>query len=287
MNHYIQSASHDFKLFEMNDIAKYGIMTMTSKVLSPLQYKSLMYLIWKNLQKTPGQIDCVELSLSELRFALGYSKDKNCNFSHMKRKVGAVIKGLMTQELTIHDKKYDMYLSFVWIQTVGISYSKDLIKVRFNTDLARYFGQALAKDFTVVRLKYMNRLSTSSAVLLYAFFCRYQNMHVFNYGIEELTSLLTGTPDYEYKYLKRDRLIPAILEINQLTDLKVVIDENFYGHKVCSLKFVVSSAPSEDELKHCLGNQYNRRNRNIYNTDWKAQYVYDMATQKYVPRDEL
>jgi len=139
----------------------------------------------------------------------------------------------------------------------------------------------------VVRLKYMNRLSTSSAVLLYAFFCRYQNMHVFNYGIEELTSLLTGTPDYEYKYLKRDRLIPAILEINQLTDLKVVIDENFYGHKVCSLKFVVSSAPSEDELKHCLGNQYNRRNRNIYNTDWKAQYVYDMATQKYVPRDEL
>ena len=85
MNHYIQSASHDFKLFEMNDIAKYGIMTMTSKVLSPLQYKSLMYLIWKNLQKTPGQIDCVELSLSELCFALGYSKDKNCNFSHMKR----------------------------------------------------------------------------------------------------------------------------------------------------------------------------------------------------------
>lgn len=169
MDHYIQSASHDFKLFEMNDIAKYGIMTMTSKVLSPLQYKSLMYLIWKNLQKTPGKIDCVELSLSELCFALGYAKDKNCNFSHMKRKVGAAIKGLMTQELTIHDKKYDMYLSFVWIQTVGISYSKDLIKVRFNTDLARYFGQALAKDFTVVRLKYMNRLSTSSAVLLYAF----------------------------------------------------------------------------------------------------------------------
>lgn len=271
----------------MNDIAKYGIMTMTSKVLSPLQYKSLMYLIWKNLQKTPGKIDCVELSLSELCFALGYAKDKNCNFSHMKRKVGAVIKGLMTQELTIHDKKYDMYLSFVWIQTVGISYSKDLIKVRFNTDLARYFGQALAKDFTVVRLKYMNRLSTSSAVLLYAFFCRYQNMHVFNYGIEELTNLLTGTPDYEYKYLKRDRLIPAIWEINQLTDLNVIMDEYFDGRKVCSLKFVVSSAPSEDELKHCLGNQYNRRNRNIYNTDWKAQYVYDMATQKYVPRDEL
>lgn len=287
MNHYIQSASHDFKLFEMNDIAKYGIMTMTSKILSPLEYKSLMYLIWKNLQKTPGKIDCVELSLSELCFALGYAKDKNCNFSHMKRKVGAVIKGLMTQELTIHDKKYDMYLSFVWIQTVAISYSKDLIRVRFNTDLARYFGQALAKDFTVVRLKYMNRLSTSSAVLLYAFFCRYQNMHVFNYGIEELTNLLTGTPDYEYKYLKRDRLIPAIWEINQLTDLKVVMDENFDGRKVCSLKFVVSSAPSEDELKHCLGDQYNRRKRNIYNTDWKAQYVYDMATQKYVPRDEL
>lgn len=112
-------------------------------------------------------------------------------------------------------------------------------------------------------------------------------MYTVAYGIEELTNLLTGTPDYEYKYLKRDRLIPAIWEINQLTDLKVVMDENFDGRKVCSLKFVVSSAPSEDELKHCLGNQYSRRARNIYNTDWKAQYVYDMAAQKYIPRDEL
>ena len=39
MDHYIQSASHDFKLFEMNDIAKYGIMTMTSKVYLPCNTK--------------------------------------------------------------------------------------------------------------------------------------------------------------------------------------------------------------------------------------------------------
>lgn len=95
MDHYIQSASHDFKLFEMNDIAKYGIMTMTSKVLSPLQYKSLMYLIWKNLQKTPGKIDCVELSLSELCFALGVAFRAKCKmFSrHLQKPILKTEKG--------------------------------------------------------------------------------------------------------------------------------------------------------------------------------------------------
>lgn len=66
MKHYPQPAIHDYKIFERNDIAKYGIMFITYKALDPIQYKSLMYLLWKSLQQNYRHIDGVALSISEL-----------------------------------------------------------------------------------------------------------------------------------------------------------------------------------------------------------------------------
>ena len=59
MKHYPQPAIHDYKIFERNDIAKYGIMFITYKALDPIQYKSLMYLLWKSLQQNYRHIDGV------------------------------------------------------------------------------------------------------------------------------------------------------------------------------------------------------------------------------------
>ena len=131
MKHYPQPAIHDYKIFERNDIAKYGIMFITYKALDPIQYKSLMYLLWKSLQQTYGRIDCAELSISELCHALGYCSDRNCNFARLKRKIVLLIKELMNETLTIHDKDQDMYVSFVWIQTMSFSFKKDWLTVRF------------------------------------------------------------------------------------------------------------------------------------------------------------
>lgn len=57
-----------------------------------------------------------------------------------------------------------------WLQTVYADYDADSLKVRFNSDIGHYFGKELEKTFTVVKLKYLNRLKTSAAVTLYPFF---------------------------------------------------------------------------------------------------------------------
>lgn len=277
----------EYKLFESNDIAKYGIMSVAGNALKPIQYKVLMYMLWKGFQQPLEQVDCVELSLSELCYALGYSKDSNCNFSHNKKNVGAVVKSLMSQELTIHDMKEDMYISFIWVQTVAVSYSKDYIAVRFNTDLARHFGKELKKNFTVVKLKYLNRLSTSAAVILYAFFCRYSNMRIFNYSTDEVARLLTGDPEYKYKYLKRDYLLPAIESINRMTDLYVKLHENLERRKVVSLSFSIARAAAQDELECYMefnSVKFDELEICPYNAKWMESYDYDMSTQKYIPK---
>lgn len=289
MKHYPQPAIHDYKIFERNDIAKYGVMFITYKALDPIQYKSLMYLLWKSLQQTYGRIDCAELSISELCHALGYCSDRNCNFARLKRKIVLLIKELMNETLTIHDKDQDMYVSFVWIQTMSFSFKKDWLTVRFNTDLARYFGYALKEDFTVVKLKYLNRLKKPASVILYPFFCRYQNMHVFNYDISDLTNLLTGDMDFPYKYLKRDHILPAIQEINRCTNLNVTVSENFSDRKVSSLHFVISRFPAEDEMDHYMIHEnvmFDELSICPYRNDWMNDFDYDMATQEYIPHQD-
>jgi len=278
--------SKEYKLFEANDIAKYGILSMASKVLSPLQYKSLMYLIWKCTQNTPGVFDTVTLSVTELCHVLGYAKDSNCNFSHARKKIGSIVEGLMSQKLTIYDRDEDTYISFVWVQTAIVSFKRDSIFVRFNTDLAHYFGQDLQKNFTVVKLKYLNRLSTTASVILYPFFCRYQRMHTLNYSVEEMAKLLTGNPNHSYKYLKRDFIIPAIKAINERTDLHIEFHENKDGKRVLSLSFNISKMPAKDEVECFMdfnGITYDELDIVPYNLEWLRNFDYDMTTQKYIP----
>lgn len=289
MEHLIRKASSEFKLFESNAIAKYGIMTMASKTLGPLQYKALMYLLWSNLQQRPGRIGIVAISLSELCYALGYSKDENYNFTHQMKKVAGLIDDLMSQKLRIYDESKHASISFVWIQTAVIVEQEDSVLVHFNSDLSRYFGQELKKEFTVVKLKYLNRLTSPSSVILYPFFCRYRNMASTNYSIRELAELLTGNPDYEYKYLKRDYLIPGIQAINNLTDLKVVMSENKKGRKTSSLKFIISESPGLKELEVYMDTanvKSDELNVCPYNDDWMKDYDYDMSEQTYIPHSK-
>lgn len=57
---------------------------------------------------------------------------------------------------------------------------------------------------------------------------------------------LTGIPDSdpeqarEYKYFKRDTLVPAIREINELTDIQVELIEHKNGRRVTDIQFMVS-----------------------------------------------
>lgn len=280
----LSTEKKDYKLFEANDIAKFGIMSAAGNTLSPIAYKALMYLIWKCNQETPGKFKKINLSVTELGEALGYQKDRNCNFSHNVKRVCSVIEKIMSQPITIRNTDLGEIRTFVWLQEVDINYKKDHMKVLFSHALSEYFGQEITDNFTVVKLKYLNRLTTTAAVVLYPFFCRYLAMGTFNYSIEELSKLLTGTPHYEYKRLKGNCIMPAIESINTLTDLHVEFKELKQGRRVTSISFSVSKQPAADEMKCFMEHnklKFDEINIVPYNELWMANYAYDMASQSY------
>lgn len=280
-----QLTGKEYKLFEANDIAKFGIMSAAGNTLCPIAYKALMYLIWVCNQRTPGSFERVELPISQLGETLGYRKDGNCNFSHHVKRVCSIIENIMSQPITIHDSAAGETITFVWLQEVKINYKRNQIEAFFSRALANYFGTELSKNFTVIKLKYLNRLSTTAAVVLYPFFCRYLKMGAFRYSVEELSKLLTGVPGHEYKRLKANFIVPAIKAINSLTDIQVEFSENKSGRQVTTISFTVSSAPAVDEFDCFM--QYNHLGYDEcevvpYNNSWMNAFQYDMALQRYI-----
>lgn len=103
--------------------------------------------------------------------------------------------------------------------------------------------------FTRISLEMMTRLRSGASIALYEICCQYvSNDHGKGEGgltnrapIAEWMPRLTGSRKaaYEYKFLKRDVLLTAIEEINEITDLKVELIEHKIGRRVGELQFRV------------------------------------------------
>lgn len=298
-NNLIPAAQH-YKLFESNDIAKFGIMLITGKALPPIAYKALMYLIWKwtcvsgtdgnskNAFQPAAQSYDITLPITELGWALGYCRDKNRNFARDMRNICNAVQNIMATPLTVYDSKENKALTFVWLCLVEYDFNNDLMHVQFTPGISKYFGNSLSKAFTVIKLKYLNRLTTSAAVILYPFFCRYSRMRRYNYSVADLAELLTGNPDYRYRDLKSKFIKPAIEQINDRTDIKISFKENKQGKKVTSLVFWVEEEPALDEKEafaECNAYEFDYASAVPYNDQWMQEYDYDMGTQSYVERN--
>ena len=137
-NNLIPAAQH-YKLFESNDIAKFGIMLITGKALPPIAYKALMYLIWKwtcvsgtdgnskNAFQPAAQSYDITLPITELGWALGYCRDKNRNFARDMRNICNAVQNIMATPLTVYDSKENKALTFVWLCLVEYDFIKQSI----------------------------------------------------------------------------------------------------------------------------------------------------------------
>lgn len=280
--------NESYKLFEANDVAKYGICK-ENQPIEAIKLKLLLYLLWKCNAETPGEFEMLCISVKELADALGYEKDENRHFARTSKWIYKELESLMSVALQIYDSSKGQIDTYNVISHVGMNVNTGMILVEFGPHLETLFGTGLRKDFTVVKLMYLNRLNNRSSVYLYPFFCRYKNLGFFSYDIKALKSLLTGDEACEYKYLKRRHLIPALKEINKMTDISVEMKENKRGKTVTSLSFHVTEDPAEDEwLLFALANQLGLDECTVtpYDDAWKNGYDYDMGSQEYVQKVE-
>ena len=103
--------------------------------------------------------------------------------------------------------------------------------------------------FTRISLETMTRLKSGASIALYEICCQYaSNDHgkgegglTFKGSLENWMPRILGTrkSGYEYKFFKRDVLLPAIEEIQTIADLRVELIEHKIGRKVAELQFRV------------------------------------------------
>lgn len=276
----------EYKLFELNEVAQYGFAYVSGDVLNPVSQKILLYLIWKCNIQTPGVFDSVQVSMAELCEILGYRRKGNSNYSHRLHKVEETLLYLMSKPILVHDAEKKMKISFAWLKKVKIAYETGIVTAYFDNDLFRFFGQSLRSNFTVVKLKYLNRLNTSYSITLYSFFCSKINLGNFSQSIENIIKLVLNKESYEYKHLKSDILKPSIQSINSLTDIRVSFKEHKSGRRVIRLEFHVEKDAADDEkdlfmLYHRL--KYDEFSEQPYDEEWMRGYKYSMEEQKYIP----
>jgi hypothetical protein len=103
--------------------------------------------------------------------------------------------------------------------------------------------------FTRISLQIMTQLKSGASIALYEICCQYaSNDHgkgegglTFKGSLENWIPRIVGTRKsaYEYKFFKRDVLLPAIKEIQEITNLSIEIIEHKKGRKVTELQFRV------------------------------------------------
>lgn len=103
--------------------------------------------------------------------------------------------------------------------------------------------------FTRISLETMTRLKSGASIALYEICCQYaSNDHGKGEGgltnrarLEDWMPKILGSrkSNYEYKFFKRDVLVPAIQEIADIADLRVELIEHKIGRKVVDLQFRV------------------------------------------------
>ena len=106
--------------------------------------------------------------------------------------------------------------------------------------------------YTPVSLYYLTTLKSSHALGLYETARRYATSpggltmrNAVTWWHEHLRGVPVGTEMGEYKFFKRDVLLPAINEVNALTDIDVALIEHKTGRKVTELQFKVSEKKQE------------------------------------------
>jgi len=103
--------------------------------------------------------------------------------------------------------------------------------------------------YTKLSIFYLTSLQTTGGTALYEIAKRYltniggkTNKNHWHWWHDTLTGKQVGSIDYpEYKYFKRDVLMPAIEEVNR-TDINVVLTELKTGRTVTEVQFVVTLA---------------------------------------------
>lgn len=203
--------------------------------------KILLYLISR---VKPNDTDFImqEFSIMDFCRVCGIDGDNGKNYRDIKK----ALKKIRDRSIWVTDENGNEF-TFAWINDVEIVRRSGTIKVELSKRLKPYLIE-LQENFTRYELLYTLAMRSQYSIRLYELLKSYQYKKTVTFDFAEFKRLL-----YAEKYvfvgdIRKRVLVPAVREINELTDITVSCEFETTGKRFSAITFYIAHKPPLDRF---------------------------------------
>ena len=169
-----------------------------------------------------------------------------CMVAEISRNYGRLEKSIDSlHDIKFSLRKHDHVVKFYMFHRVRY-YDKGKIEIQFHEDMEPLLLN-LKRNFTTAELEFFLRAKSHTSNKLYLICKRYLFKGEYDINLDELKNILFGAGDHEkyrlYADFKKRVLMPALNDINTMTDLSVTFRERKKGRAVASIVFQIKKKP--------------------------------------------
>ncbi|MGK7379733.1 replication initiation protein [Planococcus sp. 1R117A] len=182
------------------------------------------------------------ISLKEFSEMLGLAG--STKYSEIKE----ISKTLMSKTIEIPQEDGG-WLLVHWISSAKYVNGEGVLELSFSPKLKPYMLQ-LKKQFTSYRLSNILSLNSTYSIRLYELMKKWQQLKRWEISLEELKmklGVIEGSYN-RYNHFKTRVLLKAVNEVNEKTDLSIVIKEIKKGRSVERIEFTIQRAAEKESL---------------------------------------
>lgn len=213
------------------------IITRSRFSLTLQQQKILLYLI-SRIKPTDEIGTIYELPISDFKKVCGYDND------YYYKAIKDDIKKLHDTSSWIEIEKGREVL-FSWIDKAEINRNSGVIKIAFHSTVSPYLFE-LREKYTQYNLLNILCLSHKYSIRLYEYLLANKYKKTFEVSIDELKKRIDAESYTIFGNFKNRVLIPAVLDINDYTDINIEYTFKKTGKTITSIVFKITQSDGRD-----------------------------------------
>ena len=254
---YQTSVSREYLVVKHNAIIqknKYQVAKNAGNSLSLLEQKVLLYVI-SRIKPDDTELKEQIFDIAEFCRVCGIQPGGE-NYPYLKEVI-AKLKGRVMW-LVAEDSE----TTVSWIDKATIYKKSGKVKIRLDEDLKPYLLM-LSKNYTAFPLHNIIKMKTKYGIMLYELLKSVANLGKYiEFSVEEIKAPLDCSNYDNFANFKKRGLLPALVDVNTYTELRVEVDYKKTGRSNTHLLFTItnlnqSTLPADIEEAH----------RRYYNTD--------------------
>jgi len=224
---------------DLNKVRKYQVVksnTLIQKTRYDLNLKEqkIILRLIQMIKPEDRELGTYTFDIIEFCKLVGINPRSGQNFNDVK----AAIKGLADKSFWV-DKGDGTSTLCRWIDKPTLHEHGGVATIRLDDDLKPYLLE-LKDYFTSYSFENIAYMKSKYSVRLYELMKSYENTKIVSFTPEQIKDHLAIEADYSWYDIKRRVLEIAIKEINEKTDIHVVMGVNMEKRKVLDVKFYIT-----------------------------------------------